>query len=230
MTPRLIVFRPEPGASATAKRARAEGWAVTLLPLFEIAPLAWRPPGADDFDAVLMTSANAARCGGPRLAGYHGLPLYAVGAPTAEAAREQGFGTVIAGDGGVAELADRMRADGATRVFHPCGETARTFDENGLGILHVPVYAARRAPPPDLAAAIGDDAILLVHSPRAARYLDRLCNAQGIARGTVSLVAISQAALAEAGTGWRTALAAERPTDTAMLAAASSLGGRSAIG
>lgn len=230
MNPPLVVFRPEPGASATAKRARQAGWAVTLLPLFEIAPLAWEPPDADDFDAVLMTSANAVRCGGPRLADYRALPLYAVGGQSAEAARQFGFGTVIAGETNVAALADRIRAEGAVRLFHPCGEHRRTFDESGLTIVHVPVYAARRVAPPDLAQAIGDNAILLVHSPRAARYLDTLCAAQGIARGTLSLVAISEAALAEAGTGWRAALAAERPTDAAMLAAASSLGGRSAIG
>ncbi len=230
MTSRVIVLRPEPGASATAKRAEQAGWSVTKVPLFEITPITWTPPDPGDCDAVLMTSANAARLGGAGLAAYHNLPLYAVGAKTADAARENGFETVISGDAGVAEVADRLRADGVVRIFHPSGEAVRGFDERALTVAHVPVYAARRSAAPDLRAAIGDDAILLVHSPRAAQYLDALCSAQGIARATLSLVAISSAALADAGTGWRTAIAADHPTNDAMLAAASSLGGAAAIG
>ena len=230
MTSRLIVLRPEPGASATARRAEQAGWSVTAVPLFEIAPLAWTPPDPGAFDAILMTSANAARFGGAGLARYHGLPLYAVGARTADAAHEIGFDTVISGDAGVAEMADRMRADDAARIFHPSGETVRGFDESALTVVHVPVYAARRVTAPDLQAAIVDDAILLAHSPRAAQYLDELCSAQGIARDSLSLIAISGNALAEAGTGWRAAVAAERPTDDAMLAAASLLGDGAAIG
>lgn len=230
MTSQLIVLRPEPGAATTAQRAEQAGWAVTVLPLFEIAPLAWNPPDPTAFDAVLMTSANSARFGGSGLARYRELPLYAVGARTAEAARENGFKAVISGDAGGAEMADQLRADGFTRIFHPSGETVRPFDEKALEVTHMPVYAARPVTPPDLAAVIEDDAILFVHSPRAGRHLDALCRAQGFARGTRSLVAISSAALTEAGTGWHAAIAAERPTDNAMLAAASSLGGATAIG
>lgn len=230
MTSRLIVLRPEPGASATAKRAEHAGWGVTVLPLFEIAPLAWTPPDPGGFDAILMTSANAARHGGTGLDRYHDLPLYAVGARTAAAARDAGFGTIISGASDAGEMADRLRADSATRVFHPAGSYARPFDETGLTLTHIAVYAAARVAPPDLKAVIGDDAILLVHSLRAAQYLDELCSTQGIARDSLSLIAISSNALAAAGTGWRTAVTAERPTDDAMLAAASLLGGGAAIG
>jgi len=223
MTSRLIVLRPEPGASITARRAEQAGWATIILSLFEIAPLDWNPPDPGHFDAVLMTSANSARAGGAGLARYHGLPLYAIGAQTAEAARENGFEIIISGEAGVAEMADRMRSDGVARIFHPSGETVRPFDESGLTVTRVPVYAARQVTPTDLVAAIDSDAILLVHSPRGARYLDALCTEQNIARNALSLVAISDATLAEAGPGWRMAVAAERPTDDAMLAAASSL-------
>jgi uroporphyrinogen-III synthase len=229
MTSRLIVLRPEPGASATAKRALDDGWTVTILPLFEIAPLVWNPPEPKIFDAVLMTSANSARFGGPGLAGYHGLPLYAVGTKTADAAHKNGFETIIIGEGGVAEMADQLRADNMARIFHPAGKTARPFDESKLSIIHMATYAASRVTPQDFVSVIGKDAILLIHSPLSARYLDELCAAQAIARNTLSLVAISTAALTEAGTGWRAAIAAERPTDAAMLTAASSLGGADAI-
>ncbi|QLC25679.1 uroporphyrinogen-III synthase [Parasphingopyxis algicola] len=230
MTSRLVILRPEPGASTTADRARKQGWAATVIPLFEIAPLDWDPPGPDAFDAVLMTSANSARSGGIGLARYHYLPLYAVGAQTAEAAQAIGFETIIAGASDVEEMADRLRADGMRRIFHPAGEATRPFDETGLTVTRTPVYAAARVAPPDLTDAVGSGDILLVHSPRSGRYLDELCTAQAVARETLSLVAISEAALAAAGRSWRTAIAAERPTDDAMLAAASSLGGAGAIG
>lgn len=230
MTSQLIILRPEPGATATAQCAKVAGWVVTKLPLFEIAPLDWVPPDPDLFDAILMTSANCARLGGPELARYHHLPLYAVGAQTAQSARKAGFEKIIAGEAGALEMADRLRADSMARIFHPCGNPTRPFDEDRLGVTHIAVYAANRVTPPDLVSALSANAVLLVHSPRSARYLDELCTAQAIARDTLSLVAISTTALAEAGQGWRRTLVAERPTDDAMVTAASSLGGADLIG
>lgn len=222
MTSQLVIFRPEPGASQTAERATEAGWDVLTLPLFTVAPLDWDAPDPAQFDAVLLTSANSVRFGGPNLARYRHLPLYAVGAQTAEAAREAGFETIVTGDAGAAAMADRLRADGRRAIFHPAGEATRPFDENGLSVTRAALYAARRADPPHL-DVIADGAALLVHSPRSALYLDELCSAQAIARERLQLVAISEAALAKAGTGWQMAVAAERPSDAAMLDAAAAL-------
>ncbi|WP_299324000.1 uroporphyrinogen-III synthase [Parasphingopyxis sp.] len=224
MTSQLVIFRPEPGASQTAQRAADSGWNVLKLPLFTIASLDWDAPAPAPFDAVLMTSANSARFGGPGLARFTHLPLYTVGAHTAEAARDLGFETIVTGDAGAAAMADRLRADGRTKIFHPAGKAARPFDESGLSITRVAAYAAVRTAPPDL-SVIGEDAVLLVHSPRSALYLDELCSAQAIARDRLPLVAISEAALAKAGTGWKVAIAVERPSDAAMLDAALALAG-----
>ncbi|MEM8696098.1 MAG: uroporphyrinogen-III synthase [Pseudomonadota bacterium] len=230
MTSPLVILRPEPGASMTAKRARAAGWTAKTVPLFAIAPLDWEPPDPEKFDAVLMTSANAARFGGVGLDGYHGLPLYAVGRQTGEAARAQGFETVIEGEHGAAEMADRMRRDGMVRIFHAAGAATRPFDERDLAIERNALYEARRAAPPNLAAILPPNAIILLHSPRSAGYLDELCTDQSIDRAMLSLVAISDATLAEAGGGWRAAVAAQRPGDDAQRAAASALGGSDPIG
>jgi uroporphyrinogen-III synthase len=223
MTQHLVILRPEPGASATAARAEAAGWTAVKAPLFNVLPLAWTPPDPANFDAALMTSANAARHGGPDLARFAHLPLYAVGAKTAAAARESGFETVITGKGGVAETADGIRAKGLLRIFHPCGRETRPFDETGLEVAHVPVYAADAMTPPGLADALSGNAVILLHSPRAARAFSDFCEKAGIPRATLALVAISDAALIEAGSGWRRAIATDRPDDDAMLAAASSL-------
>ena len=41
---RLLVLRPEPGASATVERARALGLDAVAMPLFEVEPVAWDAP------------------------------------------------------------------------------------------------------------------------------------------------------------------------------------------
>ncbi|MBC2776323.1 uroporphyrinogen-III synthase [Parasphingopyxis marina] len=221
MTSRLLILRPEPGASETAARAQAAGWAVDKVPLFNVLPLDWDAPDPAGFDAAVMTSAHAARLGG--LAAFRDLPLYAVGERTAAAAREAGFETIVTGSGGAEAIAEMLRRDGRKRIFHPCGAETRPFDESGLEILHLPVYAAEPAEPGALRDAIGESVIALLHSPRAARLFAAHCDRLGIARRGISLAAISKAALAEAGSGWKRAVSAERPRDDAMLAAAARL-------
>ena len=230
MTSDLLVLRPEPGASQTAHRAQEAGWNPIVLPLFIVASCPWTPPSAAEFDAVMMTSANAAHYGGAGLAAFLDRPLYAVGGATAEAAKDAGFKQILIGPGTATALADQMRAAGVQRIFHPAGAATRPFDETGLRITRMTVYDATRMPPPDLAPHLRPATIILVHSPRAARYLDALCTEQAIDRSPLRLVAISQAALDDAGQGWGAVIAADSPDDAAMLAAASTLGESDTIG
>ena len=60
----LLVLRPEPGASATVERARELGLDAVAVPLFEIEAMDWDAPEPGGFDGLLLTSANAVRCGG----------------------------------------------------------------------------------------------------------------------------------------------------------------------
>src|SRR3546814_8743187 len=66
--PPLIVTRPEPGNTATTLRARAMGFEVHAMPLFAARPVDWRAPAAQVFDALLLTSAFAAREAGSEIA------------------------------------------------------------------------------------------------------------------------------------------------------------------
>src|SRR4051794_3763585 len=117
---RVLVLRPEPGASATAERARALGLEAIASPLFEIQPVEWRSPDPNRFDGLLLTSANAVRHGQGQLRELHSLKVYAVGDATAEAARERGFEIAATGDGGVERLLDSI--DRNLRLLHLCGE------------------------------------------------------------------------------------------------------------
>ena len=117
---RLVVLRPEPGASATVRRARERGLDAFAIPLFEIEPVAWRAPEASGFDGLLLTSANAVRHGGDDLLELRGLPVYAVGSATADAAREAGFDVASTGDAGVERLLGSIEAD--LKLLHLAGE------------------------------------------------------------------------------------------------------------
>jgi len=119
MTPRLLILRPQPGAGATAARAAALGFDAIVAPLFAIEPVAWEPPGAGGYDAVMMTSANAARMGGGGLDAWRGHRLYVVGAATAAAARTAGFGEIVTGSRDAAALIAQARADGVETLVMP---------------------------------------------------------------------------------------------------------------
>jgi uroporphyrinogen-III synthase len=210
----VLILRPQPGAGETAERARAMGLEPVVAPLFTIRSVDWEMPDPGAFDAVLLTSAHAARVVPHRLPS---LPCYTTGEATARAAREAGFAEVRAGLGdGEAALA-LAQADGRSRVLHLCGR-----DHVALpGVERRIVYAADAADKlPDAATnALARDAIALLHSPRAARLFADLAGD----RTGVRLALISAAAAAAAGEGWAAKAVAERPRDEALLEVAAKL-------
>jgi uroporphyrinogen-III synthase len=216
---RLLVLRPDPGAAATMARAKAMGLDAVAMPLFSIRPVAWTLPAdlpADLADAIVMTSANAARLGGAGLAALAHLPLFAVGAETAAAARAAGFAVAYVGiEDGPAALAAAIAA-GHRAPLHLAGR-----DHRPLGCPVLVVYEAEAAD--TLPGPVAPGSIALVHSPRAAALFAALVDAAELARGGIGLAAISPAAAAAAGTGWRAVVSAAEPNDAALLAVAASL-------
>lgn len=208
----LIVLRPEPGASVTVGAARALGLDARACPLFAITPLTWTPPAADDFEALVLTSANAVRHAGAQLAQYAALPVHAVGAATAAAAREAGFRVVSDHDGGAQALLDGLGS--VCRLLWLCGADRTAIDPRGRTIAAVPVYAARAIDPPaDFAALIVARSVALVHSARAGQRLADLVER----RSPVAIAAISHRAALACGSGWARVVAAERPGGEAVL-------------
>ena len=212
---RVLVLRPEPGATATVNRARERGLDAVAVPLFEVQALAWQAPDTANFDALLLTSANAIRFGGGDLARLRGLPVYAVGEPTAEAAREAGFDIAATGDSGVERLLDSIQPD--VKLLHLCGEHRREPANPRQRIANRPVYRAKELPHPDLRAA--KSGVALIHSPRAGHRFAGLIDD----RGSIAIAAISEAAAQAVGSGWRIVETAETPTDDALLALAARL-------
>ncbi len=219
--PPLIVTRPEPGNAATVERARAMGFDARAMPLFAARAIDWAAPAATDFDALLLTSAFAARLAGRGLAELASLPVYAVGAATARAAEAAGLTVAMTGSAGAQRLLDDMTSANIRTILWLCGRDRSDFDARAAAITTLPCYAVDPVPvPAEWDALIAAPATLLAHSPRAAQRISQLA---GNARAHLSLVAISPAAAASAGDGWRDLAIAGHPDDVAILAQARAL-------
>jgi uroporphyrinogen-III synthase len=213
----ILVLRPEPGASETLARARECGLDARAVPLFEIEPVEWDVPDVGGFDGLLLTSANAARLAGERLVELRGLPVHAVGAATAKAAREAGFDIATSGDDGVERLLRSIEPD--LRLLHLCGEDRRAPDKVRQEITPLVVYRAIAIDDPDLDTS--NIELALVHSPRAGHRLAELVPDDR--RSGIRIAAISEAAATAVGSGWRQVENADQPDDAALLALASRL-------
>lgn len=213
-----IVLRPEPGLAETLAGLRDRGIESVAAPLFAIEPVAWDAPDPADFDAVLVGSANAFRHAGDGLRQIAGLPVHAVGARTAQAARDAGFVVAETGAGGLQSLLDRASAP--TRFLRLAGEKrVALFPSAGVEVAEHIVY--RAAPLPlasDVAARMAGGAVVLLHSGEAARHFADECERLGVDRSEVSLAALAPRIAAAAGDGWRSAESAMQPAELALLA------------
>jgi uroporphyrinogen-III synthase len=193
--------------------------------LFEVSPLDWDAPDPALFDATILTSANAARCAGPKLRLYRELACYTVGEATAAAAREAGLHHVSHGESDAAALLKRVAQEGRKRILHLCGQDYIAEEHPSLSIERRMVYAAEALQdlPEEAGIALREHAVVLLHSPRAGRLFAELIDTAGLARGAISLAAISAAAADAAGTGWSRKAVSAYPRDEALLELAAKL-------
>ena len=218
---KIVLLRPEPGASLSASRAADMGIeGVVTVPLFKVRPVDWSPPDPDRFDAILMTSANAARHGGEGLKLYRDLPVHAVGEATAAAARAAGLMVDEVGTAGVDALLERL-PEGA-RLLHLSGSHRRAPSAACQTIVPLPVYSSvAREEPRGLEHLPG--CIALAHSPRATQRLVRICEREGIATGGIILAVISEEALPDDVTAWEDVVVASAPRDRDLLQLAAAM-------
>jgi uroporphyrinogen-III synthase len=209
---KLLIVRPQPGADETAARARKLGLSPIVAPLFETRALDWSPPDPAAFDAILLTSANAARLGGGGLRRFLALPCYAVGARTAQAAREAGFNDVRTGTSDGAALAAMAGRDGKASLLHLGGRDHVAID----GATHIAVYASE---PAGALPAYSGEAVVMLHSVRAAARFAALA----ADRGAILVAAISAEVARAAGGGWKQVAVAAAPRDEALLELAAEL-------
>ena len=212
---RVLVLRPEPGASATVKRARECGLDAVAVPLFEIEALHWAAPEPSGFDGLLLTSANAVRCAGEQLRTLRGLKTFAVGEATAQAACDAGCDVAAVGDSGAERLLGSVDPD--LQLLHLCGEDRTDLGGAQQQITPVVVYRSKPVDAPNLSSV--PRSVALIHSPRAGERFAELVRD----RASVAIAAISAAAAEAVGDGWERVEAADQPSDDALLALAARL-------
>ena len=150
----LLVTRPEPDATATARLLEALGHTVIVEPLLGI--VLSEPPAALPAPAALIvTSGNGVRAmtQWPQAAGWRGVPVFAVGEATAEHAREAGFRYVSAGRtdsaGLAAMVAAALPADCGPVIYATArdrgGKVAERLKAAGYHLRVVEAYRAERA-------------------------------------------------------------------------------------
>lgn len=184
-------------------------------------------PPLPAFDTLAFTSANGVRAFA-KLSAQRDVPVWCVGARTAEAAREAGFGDVRSTDGDIGALAAAMISGlppGAA-VLHaanetPAGDLCALLASAGHRGQFTAVYRAAEAVEagPALAdhlSGVQPVAAALVHSPAAGRVLARLAGHCG---GVIDIAAISLNAAAAMGEVARRVEIASHPDEASLLEA-----------
>ena len=229
---RVLITRPVRAAQALARILEARGHQVWIEPLLTIEPLP-APLQLAGVQAIALTSAHALPAlerlwTEPQAAG---LPVFAVGAATAAAARRAGGTRVEAAAGDAASLARRIVTScrpGAGAILHPCGTEVRPglaapLTEAGFRLIRQPVYSARAAralsPPTRAALREGIEAVLLF-SPRTAGTFSALVGYHGLDRdlGKTDACCLSAAVADGCRTlAWRRVRIAARPDQSALV-------------
>jgi uroporphyrinogen-III synthase len=183
---RILVTRPEPDGERTAQKLRARGCDVLLGPVLRIKLLDKAELGEGPWDAVAMTSANAAHAleRHSRRLEMTRLPALTVGRRTAEAARAVGFSDIASADGNEQALAHLIgaRLMRGNKILYLAGEDragdlAMTVAPHGVRVETVVVYravAADRLPEEAAAALRAGEVNGVVHFSRRSVviYLD----------------------------------------------------------
>lgn len=231
---RVLVTRPLPDGERTAATLRAKGHDVLLAPLMQVRPI----PAviAGNWSAVIVTSANALRVlPAAQLAPLLSLPLYAVGARSAEAARDAGFREIRTAQGDADALirliAERYANEPAPYLYlageHRAADIEGALSGKGIKVTTVVVYRNMTTGfPPELIRAVEQrqlDAVL--HFSR--RSADNFVIGTKTA-GLPSALALKQLCLSPqvaeplAAAGARDVGIARRPDEASLLALLSS--------
>ena len=224
MTRPLLILRPLDGALQTERRAQERGLQTVVDPLFSVEPVAWSGPAAQDFGALLLTSANAVASGGAELDAYKSLPVLAVGEATAVAAEKAGFAIEKTGTSNAQALLDSLAEDRYRRILWLAGEQHSQLDAGQRELHIIPVYRSRAVALGEKAVAcLQRETVILLHSARAARHLVAELERLRIKRDRHHTLAFSAKVAEAAGEGWRSLQIAAHPDDDALLSLATGL-------
>ncbi len=224
----VLITRPEPGASETAKRIVALGFEPIVAPVLAVTGRALPPLGEPQ--AVLVTSGNAL----PALpASLYGTKLLAVGDATAARARAAGFTDVLSAGKDAEALAELAASvcnprDGTLLLASGAGQglaLATALRGRGFKVRRVVAYAAKPITEFSVAVRKALDAgglrAALFFSPETARVFMTIFQrdmAAALVQGIDALAISKAAALPLPKLPWRRIQIAAHPTQDELLA------------
>lgn len=215
----ILILRPEPGATRTARRVEQAGMTAIIAPLFSIEPMAWDAGDAAQYDCLLLSSANAIIHAGQGLRDYARLPIYAVGPATAKAAREAGLTVIATGNEGAQAMTGHMYENGHSRPLWLTGrDHSGIMPGNGINLSIRAVYSAEKLPPSSaLIEAMKRPHIAMLHSARAARHYAELVDEKGVQRSQIIIATLSEKIADAAGKGWKDMIIPDQIDDALLI-------------
>ena len=205
---RLLVTRPQPHAAGTAAALAALGHEPVLSPMLTVAPVTDAVISLDDVAGLALTSRTAVEATAalarvrPDLAALFAIPVFTVGAATAEAARAAGFEQVLSADGAVADLVRLIRQyvrpgdgtilhlGGAVRAGDLAGDLASAGHAVSTIVVYEAVPAKRLSEAAVAALSAGRLDAALVYSERTAAALVDAAAADGLTAALARLPCI----------------------------------------
>ena len=216
---KVLIIRPQPGADATARRFAAAGYAPVVMPLFAIEHLPPPSVSIDGYDAILLTSGNAAGAAAGFLESARDIPIYAVGSATASALAHLSLPVAATGSNGVEALVGVAAADGHKKLLWLAGEDHSAVPQ--IAGVHIDIAIVYRSAaletPAHFAAQVEVCDAVILHSSRAAAHFAGLCDAVGLSRSKIALATFSNAIAESAGDGWAQIIVAPAPNDAALM-------------
>jgi uroporphyrinogen-III synthase len=236
----ILVTRPQPDNDSTATALRERGFEVLAAPMLRFEKVPLFIDGDADFGGVIVTSANALRALAGQPAGDHlaGLPLFAVGERTAQAARDLGFADVMSADGDATALRELLADSAKAKALKKDGtllylagadlsrDLAGELGARGFTVVTQTTY--RMAPVADLpvdvsaAFAVGGIEAVLHYSRRSARAFFQAVGQAGV---EISALAVPHCCLSDAvaliahDAGATQVVVAQTPDENALFAA-----------
>lgn len=226
---RVLITRPEPGATQTATRVAALGFLPVVTPLFSIVPLSRGMPLPKRIAATVLTSRNAVPACPPAC---FERPVFTVGSATAASARAAGFQHVIDADADASALPALIAgtiAPNRQTLFLPTArrqgmELTRALRGQGFRVMRRVAYdsVAVDALPSEIAARLRGEEVTaaLFFSAESARAFVRLVLAADLAESVAGITAVSiseRSAVALRTLPWRRISVAAKPNQDAML-------------
>ncbi|MFO1242178.1 MAG: uroporphyrinogen-III synthase [Rickettsiales bacterium] len=229
--PVLLITRPEPQASRSARFFQENGYDTRIVPVLVIEHLAGpadieRQCRARKYDAVVITSQHAL-FGLETLGELHGLPLYVPGEATATLARAIGFRDVIVGKGTARDLAKEIHQkhvlylSGHDIAFDMVTELKRRkIDADEMKVYRAETNVEGIERLKDLIAKEKID-VVLFYSSRTARLFEAMMRQAKVTNAfkTCKAAVISQATAESLREVWQARLVARTPDEKGLLQA-----------